>query len=308
MSLGNNGRKTDIVVTSVNCNGMLMIDQQCNVTTNDLTIMGNVVLAGGNGGFSGLINAFGIGRIYFNNFYSFVMTGEDTQFLDSSFWTQNFETTPGMLLAGPSIFTMPTAAPGIAGTNWTALVQVDVALSCLIGDDTTSFMDSVNIALVQNLLKTTIAPASNGVVLPVGNIYVESTTGFSPSGGSLFVNTGYDPSETQTVDYTYTQGNVFAGCSGGNGELLTGAVVANGDYNVISNVLFSTADAQADPEYNGAVNTFFFSDIVQLNPGDTLDIAIFLNVPSDSGYLVCLGGNYTYCTFKILTIIPNPPV
>lgn len=72
-------------------------------------------------------------------------------------------------------------------------------------------------------LGTTIAIGSNGAILPQGSISVVSTTGFPPTGGTLYVRS---TSGVQTVTYTGTTGsNTFTGCSGGVGALATGDTV-----------------------------------------------------------------------------------
>src|SRR5207253_2936798 len=76
---------------------------------------------------------------------------------------------------------------------------------------------------------TTVAAQSDGQVLPPANpiiLYVASTTGFSPAGGTILVtnNAGVE----SAVSYTGINGNTFTGCTGGSGTLATGGAVTNG--------------------------------------------------------------------------------
>lgn len=68
---------------------------------------------------------------------------------------------------------------------------------------------------------TNIAAASNGVGLPTGTIFVNSTAGF-PTSGTFSVAT---TTTVQTVTYTNLTGTSFTGCSGGTGLLYTGGLV-----------------------------------------------------------------------------------
>lgn len=70
---------------------------------------------------------------------------------------------------------------------------------------------------------TQIAPASNGALLPQTTIFVLSTDGYNPMGGSIYIN-----ALSTTITYTgITTGSApsFTGCSGGVGTLTTGQVV-----------------------------------------------------------------------------------
>jgi hypothetical protein len=70
---------------------------------------------------------------------------------------------------------------------------------------------------------TTIAPASNGQVLPLATIYVANTVGFPTSGTVLlFTSAG-----TQTVTYTGTTSTSFTGCTGGTATIVTGMPVSS---------------------------------------------------------------------------------
>ncbi len=301
MSLGPNGRRADVVVTSINCAGITVLDQNCNAFVNDLTITGNISFGAEGSSLSVPVNAFGIGRIFMADMFQFTISDSETQVVDSSFWVTSFSTTENMLLNGSSLFTCPTSVPGYSGTNWTALVQVDLALTSLVALDSNFPFDGFNIQWVQNLLQTEVTLPSNNVDLPTGNIYVESTDGFSPTGGSFYVNSS--DGESQTIDYTSTVGNVFAGCTGGIGTIFTGSTVTDANQGTsVSNVIVSPtiSDNNDSVQYN----TFSSSDIIQVNPGDTLDLVISAYTNSNS-YLACAGENFTFVNFKILTIIPN---
>jgi hypothetical protein len=68
---------------------------------------------------------------------------------------------------------------------------------------------------------STIAATSNGVALPVGTIYLASTSGFTTS-GAVLINTSNGP--PQIVNYTGITGNALTGCTGGNGSQSNGQV------------------------------------------------------------------------------------
>lgn len=75
-------------------------------------------------------------------------------------------------------------------------------------------------------VQTTVAAGSNGASFPQGTVNVVDTTGF-PAAGLIMIYTGGGGATgvPQQVFYTGKTGNTFTGCTGGSGQMSTGALV-----------------------------------------------------------------------------------
>jgi hypothetical protein len=143
-------------------------------------------------------------------------------------WFVNFPT------AGQLFVNTANGAQLITYTN----VSATTLTGCTGGSGSMTTGNSVYTAFSPASNYTSIASGSNGQSLPQTSISVASTAGF-PSSGFLYVVTsnGY-----QTVNYTGTSGgNIFTGCTGGTGTMITGDPVVlcfapTGTANVFSSV------------------------------------------------------------------------
>lgn len=289
----------DINCRTLSCNGKIILDDKCNLQLNNLKVQGNIGVKGDvtvKGEINNNSNNLVCGRIEIANFSQLFQT--DLQILDSSFWNTTFATQPDMLLNSSSVFTAPTSLPG------SMLVQVDGVLTCWIGDlwDVNGFLQ-FHIELYKNYSQTTVSSLSNAVALPATDIHVESTDKFERPSGSFIVNSNVGP---QQIDYTNIVGNTFTGCTGGNGQIFTGALVHEPN-DLVSNTVSSVYFPPENPLFE--TNLFIpipFNDTIQLNPGDTLDIGIRLstNISLPLFKFDILPQKSSFANFKILSVIP----
>jgi hypothetical protein len=123
--------------------------------------------------------------------------------------TINVASTTGFSTSGSLTIETTTGTQTVTYTGTTATTFT----GCAGGSGTMSTG-----GLVRAVVRTTVAVASNGSVLPQATINVASTSNF-PTSGSLNV---YTSAGFETVTYTGVTATTFTGCAGGTGTLSTG--------------------------------------------------------------------------------------
>ncbi len=130
---------------------------------------------------------------------------------------------------------------------------------------------------------TAITGASVGQTLPQATLVVNSTAGFSPSGGTLLVSTS---AGTQTVHYTgitTTAPFEFTGCTGGSGTLSAGGAVVGGIFRVsggglpLGLFLSSNGTLLGTPRLGG---NYFFTVQASDDAGNTASMQYAMTVVS----------------------------